>query len=73
MRDWTPFDLLEQRFDRNRNIGENKDRKGESIQDFFHSAAMDIVPFRNGGQDAECVQDQIVIRDGSGDRAQRYG
>ena len=73
MGDRTPFDLLKQRFNRNWDIGEDKDRESEGIKNLLPSAAVDIVPFCDGCQDAEGEQNQIVVCHRSTNGAQCNG
>lgn len=56
-----PLYIFKQRYNRNRNVGKNKDREGKGIENFLCCGGFDLVPFCNGSQSTHCKQDDIEV------------
>ncbi len=53
MPDRFPFYFGKQGYDIDRYVGQHEDREGECVQDFLSGAAMNLLPFTDGGNDTE--------------------
>ena len=67
MGDRSPFHLFKECDNRNRDIGEDKDWESEGVKNLFPCRAVNLVPFGDGGQQAEEIEDTIKIEEGAGD------
>ena len=60
--DGLPLGLAEESRQRNGNVGEHEQGKGEHVHKLFDGRSADLVPFRDGGDAAQHQQRQIHIQ-----------